>query len=56
LAFSKLDKYFKDFYCQLMFAEWLVKITASVLQLQVRGGIRSRNLSACTGVENEANI
>jgi hypothetical protein len=25
------------------------------LQLQVRGGIRSRNMSACTGVVNEAN-
>jgi len=31
------------------------KIAYNVLQLQVRGGIRSRNVSACTGVVNEAN-
>jgi hypothetical protein len=30
-------------------------ITPNVLQLQVRGGIRSRNVSACTGFEHEAN-
>ena len=30
-------------------------MTGKVLQLQVRGGIRSRNVSACIGVEHEAN-
>jgi len=30
-------------------------VFSNVLQLQVRGGIRSRNVSACTGVEHEAN-
>jgi hypothetical protein len=30
-------------------------VAYNVLQLQVRGGIRSRNVSACTGVEYEAN-
>jgi hypothetical protein len=52
LAFSKLDKYFKDFFYQLMFAEWSVKITANAQVLLKAGYLKNVRPATEPGFEN----
>jgi hypothetical protein len=48
-----IDLIISFIFCRVVL--FVAKLTANELQLQVRGGIRSRNVSTCTGVEHEAN-